>query len=660
MSAMPLREILSGRFENLLLLSVFFVALPHAFHLNPAIFAFFAAMVLWRYISARRPALHPGKIPLALLTLGGAALVYFQYHRFYGREGGSALFLVGLGLKLMEMKTRREVYLVVYLAFFVAMTQYLFSQTIPMAAYTLIAVGLSVAVLIGANGGPGLGLAEVLKRSAALLGQALPIMAVLFVFFPRVPGPLWKLPDDETSAKTGLSDFIEPGSVSRLGRSSELAFRVDFRGEPPPPALRYWRGPVFWDTDGTRWTLSLDRPLEQERKPAVSGPAHAYTVTLEPHRRKWLFALDLPTAFPPEIVQTAEYLLLTKERVAERRQFDLASHPDFRTGPLDPDEQRKGLRVPGTPEDRTRALVEAWRSESAESGDIVQRALRYFREEPFFYTLNPPLLEDHPIETFLFETRRGFCEHYATAFVYLMRMAGIPARVVTGYQGGAWNPLGRFLEVRQADAHAWAEVWLPERGWTRVDPTAAVAPERIERGIDLDEQTAEGEVAFNPVGEALARRAQGFRQWPRRVRLIWASIDHAWNQWILSYDTDNQRRFWKALGILDWSKLALWLGGLLALCGGAAAFLFRPRRKLPADPAVVAYRRFLGKLARRGVVKSVGEGPLDFAKRAASERPEAGEAIGRITGIFLGLRYGKQANSEDLQRLRRMVREFRI
>jgi transglutaminase-like putative cysteine protease len=660
MTPIPLRETLTGTLENLLLLSVFFVALPHVFHLDAIIFVFFACLVLWRFAAATRPALRPGRIPLLLLTVVGAVLVYVQYHRFYGRDGGAALFLVGLGLKLMEMKTRREVYLVVYLAFFVALTQYLFSQTIPMAVYTLVAVGLSVSVLIGANGGPSLALPEVLKRAAALMGQALPIMVVLFVFFPRIPGPLWKMPDDETRAKTGLSDTIEPGSVSRLGQSSEPAFRAEFQGEPPPPIQRYWRGPVFWHTDGTRWTLLAERILGPGQSPELSGPAYRYTVTLEPHQRKWVFALDLPATFPPELTQTAEYLLLAPNKLAERRQYVLTSQTSFRTGSLDPVEHRQGLQLPGEPDARVRALVEGWRSATAEPRGVVDRALRYFREEPFVYTLKPPLIKDHPVETFLFETRRGFCEHYATSFVYLMRVAGIPARVVTGYQGGLWNPVGRFLEVRQADAHAWAEAWLPGSGWTRIDPTAAVAPERIEQGIDLEEQSTAGEVSFNPTGEALAERAQGFRDWLRQSRLIWASIDHAWNRWVLSYDPENQRRFWEALGIVDWRGVALWLGGLLALCGIAAALLFWPRRKTPADPAVTVYNRFLKKLARRGIVKKIGEGPLDFAKRAAAEQPEAEAAIDRITAVFLNLRYGRRADPADVKRLRRLVKGFRV
>jgi transglutaminase-like putative cysteine protease len=660
MPAVPLRETLSGTLENLLLFSVFFVALPHAFNLATPVFLFFAAMLAWRYAAGVRPALKPNQAVLFLLMLAGAALVYFQYHRVYGRDGGSALFLVGLGLKAMEMKTRREIYLVVYLSLFVALTQYLFSETIPMVLYTLAAVGLTVSVLIGANSGTAIPLGQLLRRAGAMVAQAVPVMVVLFVFFPRIPGPLWRMPDDGSAPKTGLSDTMEPGSVSRLSESSEPAFRVDFEGDPPPPAQRYWRGPVFWRTNGVRWSAAPELPARKPLGLELSGPAYRYTITIEPHQRRWVFALDLPARIPGDLEQTKDFLLLAKDKLNERRQYTLVSQPEFRTGPLDPDEAKRGLQLPDQPSARVGELVAGWQADGAPPRAIVDRALKHFRAEQFFYTLNPPSLPDNPIERFLFETRKGFCEHYATAFVYLMRVAGVPARIVTGYQGGQWNPLGKFLEVRQADAHAWAEVWLPETGWTRIDPTAAVAPERIEQGLDLDSQAAAGEVRFNVESGLLADQAFGLGAWLQEARLLWSSIDHAWNQWVLAYSPENQRRFWEALGIVDWRSLLAWLGGLLALGGMAAAWLFWPRRPVAADPAVKAYRRFLKKLARRGTVKRPGEGPLDFAGRAAAEQPRLQADIHRITGTFLSIQYGKDSPPGELARLKRMVGEFRV
>ena len=660
MKAAPLRETLTERMEHLLLACVFFVALPHAWHLDAPVFLFFCLLLVWRFAVGYFGFYQPGRAVLLLLTLAGGTLVYVQYHRFYGREGGAALLLVGLALKLMEMKTRREVYLTIDLVFFVALTQYLFSQTLPMAAYTLGAVALAVAVLVGVNAGPGLSLAGIGRRAVILVAQAVPMMIVLFLFFPRIAGPLWKLPDDERSARTGLSDTLEPGSVSRLSQSAEPAFRVDFDGEPPPPAERYWRGPVFWYTNGARWTLPPEIVLPGPMPVTFSGPAYRYAVTLEPHRRRWVFALELPSVLPPDVGQTPQFLLLSKDKLADRRRFELVSRTAYRTGPLAPYERTKSLQLPDEPSARMRALVDSWLADGAAPAAVVARSLAHFREQPFVYTLNPPPLADHPEERFLFETRRGFCEHFATSFVVLMRMAGIPARVVTGYQGGQWNPVGRFLEVRQADAHAWAEVWLEPRGWVRVDPTAAVAPERIERGIDVELLDASGEPRYNPVSDALAEQARGLQQWLRQSRLLWSSVDHAWNRWVLSYDPDKQRGFWDRLGIVDWRGVMLWLYALLAVCLLAVVFWFHPGRKPEVAPEVRIYRVFLRKLARRGLPRNPSEGALDFSRRAAAARPDAGAAIHAITESFLALRYGRQPPAQGIEELRRRVRAFRV
>lgn len=647
--------------QNLLLFSVFFVAAPHLLNLSLGIVLYFSLMAAWRFASGYRPALQPGRLLLFLLTLAGAALVYVNHHRFYGREAGSSLFLVGLGLKLMEMRTRRDVYLVVYLAFFVALTQYLFSQSIVLAVYTLAAVSLLISVLIGLNAGSFLSLKVQLKMAAVLVAQAMPIMVVLFIFFPRIAGPLWVLPDDPKAAKTGLSDVIEPGSVSRLALSTEPAFRVNFEGPVPPPEERYWRGPVFWHTDGKRWTLPSEQGRNDVRKPQFTGTAYRYTITLEPHQNRWVFALDLPETFPGNLSQTHDYLLLARQAIGERRQFTITSYPSYRTGELDPAERELGLQLPDKPSARIVRLVERWRRSSSSPQDIVNKALLHFREEPFVYTLNPPPISNKLVDTFLFKTRKGFCEHYATAFVYLMRAAGIPARVVTGYQGGQWNPVGHFLEVRQADAHAWAEAWLPGQGWTRIDPTAAVAPHRIEQGMDLDRHWADARVGLGAVERVLSDRALDFQDWYLRIRLVWSSVDHAWNQWVLSYSPDYQKRFWEALGIVDWRGLTTWLAALLFFFGTLIGLWLRPRRKHDMiDPALKAYGRFLWKLAKRGVIKRPGEGPRDFALRAASERPEAEEAIAAITALFLKIRYGRQAVPSDIDRLWRRVKAFRI
>jgi hypothetical protein len=317
-------------------------------------------------------------------------------------------------------------------------------------------------------------------------------------------------------------------------------------------------------------------------------------------------------------------------------------------------EANKGLQLPGEASARLNELVASWRSENPEPKQLVARALRYFREEPFFYTLDPPLTTGDPTDSFIFETRRGFCEHYAAAFVVLMRLGNVPARVVTGYQGGQWNSVGGFLEVSQSDAHAWAEVWLPESGWTRIDPTAAVAPQRIERGLDLATQLAGGDIRFN-LGERSDGKGLALASIWRRARMIGASIDHAWDSWVLAYGQENQGHLLQWLSQLDWRSIAVWLGMGLALAAGVGVLLVLPKRRANADPAKRIYGQFLEKLARGGLTQQTGEGPRAFAERIARAAPELAESAARITRLYLRIRYERSHAPDDLEKMRRLV-----
>ena len=641
-----------------LLGAVVWIAAPHAQNLDPAVMAYFALLALWLFAALYFKFPLPNKALLFLLTLSGASIVLFHYHRFWGQEAGSSLFIVGLGLKLLEIKTLRDAYLVVFLAFFVALTQYLFSQSIPMAGYTLIAVVLLVSAMIGLNSNPAFPVKARLKLAALMTAQAIPLVVLFFVFFPRIHGPLWILPDDSHTATSGLSDTISPGSFSHLALSHETAFRVDFTGNVPPKNLRYWRGPVFWMTNGETWTLMPATPIVLGKKPQFVGEFYTYRVTLEPHNQRWVFALDLPNAIPAELQETTDFQLLARDNITERKQYQLSSGTAYTTGPLNPYESKRALQLPKTIGNQIRDLVVGWQQGASSPKAIVSKALQYFRDQPFYYTLNPPPLSGNPVESFLFDTRRGFCEHYATAFVVLMRQAGVPARVVTGYQGGQWNSIGHFLEVKQADAHAWAEVWLEESGWTRIDPTAAVAPERIEQGVDVESQVALGEIRFNLGTGKTSFADSTFVQVWRKARMVASSIDHAWDTWVLAYDTENQKRLMQWLALLDWRLLMTWLafGSAIALAGLAGFIL--PKRSVSSDPAKQIYLSFIHAMARHGIQRHTGEGPHSFAARIGDALPELKEIVERITRLYVRLRYEPRHHPNDLNRLRESVRRI--
>ena len=635
------------------LLVTFWVALPHASNVPPSIFAFFSGLLIYRLGGILKPALLTSRALIFGLTACGIALLTLEHRTIIGLYAGTSFFLISLGLKLLEMKRLRDFYFVIFLCFFVAITQFLYSQSAWMIFYILLSTCLLVAALTGLNSGTELPWRQRLKISATLMLQALPITLFLFVLFPRIPSPQIGIASPEKEARTGLGESMEPGQISHLSQSSEVAFRVNFKDKIPPPRERYWRGPVFWYTDGVRWS-PVERALKNPAPLELSEPKYEYEIILEAHGRHWLFALELPINRPSGSLQSPDLFLRSQKPVRERISYSLTSYTRYNTGELSDRERKLGLQLPRPLSPRIERLIGQWQKSDARVEKIVEQALQYFHDEEFYYTLDPPLYPENPVESFLFGPKRGFCEHFASAFVYLMRAARIPARIVTGYQGGEFNTLGGFLEVRQSDAHAWAEVWLPKRGWIRIDPTAAVAPERIERGIEALAANASGGL---DLGRSRLAESLGLL---RTLRFAWASLDHAWHQWVLSYNADNQAQLLEKLGLKNLKSVVLGLIGALALCLVTIGMILIKPFAQKSDRCQQLYLKFCRKLARAGLKRSANEPAGSFALRAIHFLPEQKNEILGITRLYHQVRYGRNSSAQDLKTLRLAIQEFRI
>ncbi len=638
------------------------VVVPHLWRMPPWIGATVVAIAVWRGLAAwRQWALPPAwlKVLFVLAAFGG---VFAHYRGINGQHAGSALLVIMLALKLTEMRSRRDVLVVVGLCYFTMLTHFLFSQELWTILYLGACAVTVTAVLIEANH-PGAALPPgvTLRLGGAMVGLALPLMVALFVLFPRVPGPLWGLPADAGPARSGISDTMSPGDISQLIQSDEVAFRVVFRGDPPAAKDRYWRGPVLAYFDGRRWSapfrgddyfrLASSRPRLQpyEAPRAQLGDATvSYEVTMEPHRQNWLFALDLPDPqfLPPGSHLTGYYQLVSRQLVRETLRYEAVSHPQYLLDPeLDETSRRSALRLPEDRNPRARVLGRQWRADDLEDAELIGRALRLFRDQPFAYTLEPPALGQDMVDEFLFDTRRGFCEHYASAFTVLMRAAGVPARVVVGYQGGELNELGGYYVVRQAEAHAWSEVWLDGRGWVRVDPTAAVAPERVETGLSAALAPAE-------VPEFLRRSGLSALAALRlRLDLTWDYVNVAWDRWVLGFNPERQLELLSRFGIDDWQRMILALTvaitGLMGLVGLLS--LRSARAALPDDAALRLWRHATRMLARQGLPQAAAEGPRDYAERVARERPDLAAPVGRLLQAYVAARYlDQRARETDL------------
>ena len=649
---------LSRRELNALAIVLFLAVAPHFFNLSIWIGLFFAATVALRLVLNRQKNPFPGRWLVFLLMLIGLVNLFIQYPIPLFRSAAVALLVSMLGLKLLEVRRRRDLYVAVFLGYFTLITQFLYRQDMLLAGYALLVVLALTAILVETSRhSPSRSLLSPLWQSFSLLGQAIPVMIILFLFFPRLSGPLWNLGLGEQSGVTGLSDKIRPGSISQLSQSKEVAFRAHFQDPIPPPQQRYWRGPVFWDSNGVEWDLGAE--LQPRALSLSIGEQQInYSVILEPTNQKWLFALDLPDRLPPRTRVTPEFELVRDDPITQRISYQISSRPVHNTGEIADDEWIRGLALPDNITPRMQQLVADWKKQSSNTAGIVDQALAYFRQQPFYYTLLPPLLGQNPADQFLFESRRGFCEHYATSFTLLMRIAGIPARVVTGYQGGEVNPMGDYLIVRQSDAHAWTEVWLEGQGWVRVDPTAAVAPERIERTFDFD---LTGDTIGTPIDFNL-QESDFIKSIARQLRWGADALNTGWHRWVLGYTHDRQSQLMQLLGMgfLKGRYLAIGMVVFTTLVMlGIGIYLWRNGQE-KIDPIKAAYLRFCRKLARRGIVRQPAEGPRDFALRVNQARPDLQQQTDQITRLYIALRYGRVDAPEKRQKLQRLVRGFRV
>jgi len=485
--------------------------------------------------------------------------------------------------------------------------------------------------------------------------QAVPFAAAMFILFPRLDAPKWMAVSTETKYRTGLSEVMEPGSISNLGLSDELVFRAQFDGPIPPPQERYWRGPVMSMTNGKLWMQAKDFEDYARPNPKVSGQPYRYTLLMEPQEKNWVFGLDMPVGVSEPLSRNANYQLITSDTPGQRVTYKLTSYPSYNTGPLSVGEYRDAIQLPAKPSARIKELVRRLHGDDAPPAFFIQNLLNHFRNENFRYTLEPPKLDDNPIESFLFDTRAGFCSHYASAFVYLLRAAHIPARIVTGYQGGEMNDLGHFIQVRQADAHAWAEVWLDTQGWVRRDPTAAIAPERIEYPLDVSRLSPGEEIYFDMDNQEFRKVFSLFKQ----ARLIWGTVDYSWQRWVIDYNSLHQANFLSEFGIKDSRTMVYSLTAIVAVMTLllSASMLYQKRRK--TDPALLIYAHFCAKLAKKGLIKGTGEGAKDFAERAKLILPQHAAEIDRITAIFINLRYGRKAEQGNIKQLKHWVATFK-
>ncbi|MFK2875206.1 DUF3488 domain-containing transglutaminase family protein [Dyella lipolytica] len=635
----------SERTFDLMSLSAAFVLAVHVNHLPWLLsVALIVALALRWWQRKHRPGNVPAWLKVPMLVILVAAVI-LEYGNLFGREPGSALAAGLLVLKLTESEFPRDARVAAAFACFLLMAALLFGQGL--IATLVVAFGLLPALATWRSLEPTqvpVTLPRQLLPALVLLMASLPLALTAFVLVPRLSSPLWGTSNPQ-AARTGLSDQMSPSDFTELLTDDSAAMRVSFEGPPPPNGQRYFRAYVMWDYDGRDWTR-LDMPAS-DALPVEAAGSIAYRISLEPTHQHVLPTLDLPLQAPAQSHMHLDGEVFADQSVNDVLDYTLHSALHYRLqAELDPATRLRALQLPEGFDPRTHALAAELRQRFAQDdAGIIQAALRRFHDDGFSYTLTPAPLGRDAVDDFLFNTHEGFCEHYASSFTVLMRAAGIPARVVTGYQGGFWNAMGQYLLVRNSDAHAWSEVWLAGRGWVRVDPTAAVRPQRINLGAS---SAASGQLPWYQSGVL------------ESMRNHWDIVNRWWNQGVIGFDALRQRGLLTPFGIreVDTGMLEKLLAASIALFGivGLSWALWR---RPESDPALAAMRALERKLAGAGIARGHSEGPQNFLRRAIRALPGQRTELDQLMRCYIELRYATvEPSPETLRAFRLAVRNF--
>jgi len=673
-----IQTILSQKFNsyNLLPIILLMTMLPHLYQTSPFILLTCLFFLSWFFLYSTGFVHLPDKWVIFFLILLSMVILNLQYGFIFSQKTALSLLCIMLSLKCLEIKNegdRRNIFLIIFLAYFLLATHFFYSQDILLLIFVMLDGIFLTLLLIDFNRKPQHSLS--FNKQINLLGQlflkALPIAIILFLFFPRIPGPLWSLPDDGQSASTGLSDKMYPGSVSSLSDSNEIAFRIDFKKPPPSAEKLYWRGPVLSDTDGFLWSQNTSKKqISMKQLNQFVTEIHqpvSYTVTLEPHQKKWLFTLEMPVEISSDTMNNyyfnTDFQLLNRNTIHQLTRYQVISMTDFIFNPVSDNELSTALFFPEKHNLKTLALGRQWREKINHDKKIITTALNYYRNNDFYYTKQPGSMTSNPSDQFLFNQKRGFCEHYASSFVLLMRAAGIPARVVTGYQGIEKNEVGDYYIVRQSNAHAWAEVWLENEAWIRIDPTSVIPADHIEADIfntNLERLGFSSLNIPNLTGLSAAQKTALYNAWQKINQSI-DNLKHHWNNWILGYDQSKQNLLLKLMGIqADWQHLIILLiSGLTLVFISLKTFSFYQQYH-QTDKVYYFYLKFISRLNHAGMSIELSETPYQIKQQAINKFPKSASSIKLIIDLYIKIRYASQTDQQLIKNFIYQVKRLKL
>jgi transglutaminase-like putative cysteine protease len=631
----------------------------------------------WRIRVIKGYATQPSNLTKILIAGLGIGALTFSGIKLISLDMMATLLLLGFAYKALEVIQRRDAMVVILTGFVLIGVLFLYSQSILTALYSIFALTVLTGAMIVIQQSQSHAIIPNLRLASLMLLLCLPLMLLFFIFAPRF-SPLWAIPLASGHAKTGITDRMTPGDIATLSQSDALAFTANFSGERPKQAHLYWRGMILQHFDGNTWTpfaeehspemlksrLNTNKQAIKNRliplnKPEAQADALNYEVIYEKSAQSWLFALSPVVDIKGDAFFGADFQIMANSNLLEPMMLTLVSQPAaLRDVELPEVSRQLALQLPAKGNSQSRELAQQLFTSSASPQAYIQKVLTRYQQHAFYYTLRPPILsKSNSIDDFLFQSQKGFCAHYAGSFVFMMRAAGIPARVITGYQGGEWNDNGGFLSVRQYDAHAWTEVWLKNQGWTRFDPTTMVAPERVEKNL---------EAAVNDEGSFLEDKTLSMTKFKGldSLRKMLDSTQYAWRRFVLGYDSDQQAHFLEQLfGEITVQKIALIVGGLFAgillLWVGFLGLIKKHTREAIEHQL---YRHFCKQLAKHGIKRKASQTPDAFSQIASGQLPELAHEIKTFSKLYSRICYmpSKPSDQQDsIRNLKRLLKKIK-
>ena len=651
------------------------VMLPFAFNLPVWLVPVMLAATYWRIRVIKGHSAQPKFLVRMFVIALGVAGVLASGMTLLSLNTMVSFLLLGFAFKSLEVVRQRDALVVVFIGYFLVAISFLFSQSILAGAYGIFSLIILTAALIANQQSSTQQLSQhstrsSLSTSALMLLQCLPLMVLVFVLMPRF-SPLWVIPSFESHAKTGVGDSMAPGDIANLSKSDELAFRVTFSDRKPAADELYWRGLVLNNFDGVTWQqleekydthdlkteLLYKQPWDQANMELLGEPL-PYEAIYEKTGQPWLFTLTPTTEVKGKVFRLGDYRVMSRSDIQSTFMMKATSYPDTKRDIKLTDYSREqALQLPNSGNPKSREMAKKWHAEAGSDQAYIDKVLAHYNQQDYYYTLRPPLLgNSDTIDKFLFESLKGFCSHYSGSFVFLMRAAGIPARIVVGYLGGEWNKTGDYLSVRQYDAHAWTEVWLADKGWVRIDPTSMVAPSRVEGGL---------EAAVEYEGSFLEDQLFSVHQfeWLDGIREKMDAIQYGWKRWILGYDKDSQANLLKMIldklssiplaalvGILFLGIFLLWFV-MLGLMSRRSYEAYEHR----------LYRKFCKRMEKRGIKREPKQTATEFALLASRKLPEKSDAILSFSLLYQSVCYEPNVNDNSensLKQMRQLLRQI--